>query len=64
MASFNLRNPTFFVTSDRQLIPIQFISAKLPRYYFKKTIRFDVKASFARRPALGLIKPGDITKEF
>ena len=28
------------------------------------SIGFDVKVSFARRPLLRLIKPGDITKEF
>ena len=33
-------------------------------YSCEETIRFDVKAFFARGPVSHLIKPGDMTKEF
>ena len=47
---------------------MQFVIFKLLLYFFKETIGFDVKASFASHPLSRLIgwynKPGDITKEF
>ena len=51
-----------------QIMIHQFVIFKPLSHCFEETIRFDVKASFASRPVLRLIrwynKPGDITKEF
>ena len=41
----------------------QFVVFKPLSYYFKETIGFDVKSSFARPPVSCLIKPGDMTQE-
>ena len=43
---------------------IQFAIFKALNYSCEETIGFDLKASFSRRQASRLIKPGDITKEF
>ena len=50
-------------TSPHQAGSWQFVVFKPLIYYFKETIGFDVKASFARRPVSRLLKLGDITKE-
>ena len=46
----------------------QFVIFKPVSYFFEETIGFDVKAPFASRPLLPLLrsynKAGDITKEF
>ena len=53
-----------------QLLPyyFPFVIFKPLSYFFKETIGFDVKVSFASRSVLCLIrwynKPGEITKEF
>ena len=50
---------TLYITTHLK----QFVIFKPLSYCFKETVGFDVKATFARRPVSGLIKPGDITKK-
>ena len=41
----------------------QFVGFKPLNYCFEETVRFDVKALFARCPVSAPVKPGKITKE-